>query len=90
MSSTYKMPQVREGDEGCAVAILQGIMAWRVNGRTGMPFYVGAIDGEFGQLTCNAVRDYQDTMRRMGFDFAVDGICGDQTWDSVLGMLPKA
>lgn len=88
--STYKMPQVEQGDTGVAVAMLQGIMAYRENGKTGMPFYVGEIDGEFGQLTFNAVRNYQKIMSEMGFDFLVDGICGDQTWDSILGSLPRA
>lgn len=88
--STYKMPQIQRGDTGTAVAMLQGIMAYRKNGKTGMPFYVGEIDGEFGQLTYNAVYGYQKIMKEMGFDFAVDGICGDQTWDSILGSLPRA
>ena len=36
--STYKMPQIQRGDTGTAVAMLQGIMAYRKNGKTGMHF----------------------------------------------------
>lgn len=88
--STYKMPQIREGDEGCAVAILQGILAWRDGDGKGNPFYGGEIDGEYGAQTAAAVRKYQFLMRELGADFMVDGICGDQTWDSLLAMLPRA
>lgn len=88
--STYKMPTIREGDTGCAVAMLQGILAWRDGDGNGNPFYTGEVDGEYGPKTAAAVEKYQFLMHELGADFDVDGICGNQTWDSLLAMLPKA
>ena len=90
MSTTYKMPQLQKGSEGVAVAMLQGILTWRINGKTGKPFYTDKVDGEFGSNTYKAVYDYQKIMTDMGYDFLVDGICGDQTWNSLLAKLPRA
>ena len=90
MATTYKMPQIKNGDSGLAVAIFQGIMTYRINGMSGKPFYEGEIDGDFGPQTEKAARRYQTVMKEMGYSFSVDGIVGNQTWDSILGSLPKA
>ena len=89
MAVTYKVPQIKNGDKGIAVVIFQGIMKYRINGMSGRPFYEGEIDGEFGPQTEKAARRYQNVMHEMGYDFSVDGIVGNQTWESILGGLQR-
>lgn len=85
---TYKLDDnLKNGSEGASVEILQAILKYRINGITKKPFYSGEVDGEYGPLTEKAVRDYQNVLNKMGFKFAVDGICGPATWGSLLGGL---
>jgi len=58
-------PTLRLGDSGRDVVDLQRML----------PRYDGAIDGDFGSITEDAVLEYQ---RSRGLD--VDGIVGQQTW----------
>lgn len=89
MAVTYKVPQIKSGDKGIAVVLFQAIMKYRINGMSGKPFYEGEIDGEFGPMTEKAARRYQNVMHEMGYNFSVDGIVGNQTWESILGGLQR-
>ena len=89
MAVTYKVPQIKNGDKGITVVLFQGIMKYRINGMSGKPFYEGEIDGDFGPMTEKAARRYQNVMHEMGYDFSVDGIVGNQTWESILGGLQR-
>lgn len=70
MASTYTM--VAYGSQGSAVRQLQNELNKRGYGL--------AEDGIFGKKTRSAVRDYQ---KKNGLTM-VDGIAGDETWDSLL------
>jgi len=61
-------PTLRFGDQGSHVEDLQELL----------PRFEGAVDGDFGNITDAAVRDYQ---RTRGLD--VDGIVGPQTWEAL-------
>lgn len=68
-----KMPTLKRGSNGRDVRILQGLLcAW---GRS------VAIDGNFGEKTDAAVRDFQSDHAR-----PVDGIAGKVTWNKLLGL----
>jgi peptidoglycan hydrolase-like protein with peptidoglycan-binding domain len=66
-------PLLRRGSSGAVVRALQE--ALREYRGPGTPTDPGAIDGDFGQHTEQAVRAYQQD-RGIG----VDGIVGDRTW----------
>ena len=59
---------VRNGSRGPAVTMLQQLL-------TDYAYDPGAIDGDFGSNTENAVREFQTD-----FDLDVDGIVGQNTW----------
>jgi peptidoglycan hydrolase-like protein with peptidoglycan-binding domain len=61
-------PELSNGSTGSEVSALQQVLQ-----NAGL--YAGAIDGDFGSDTENAVRAYQ-TQRGI----TVDGIVGDETW----------
>lgn len=87
---TLKLEQVKRGDKGNAVLLLQEILKVRINGINGKPFYEGEPDRQFGAQTEKAVKDYQSVRIKMGADLGTaDGICGEKTWNDLLG-LPEA
>lgn len=70
------LPMLRWGDEGNAVKAMQILLiGWGFScGRWGT-------DGEFGADTDSAVRAFQSAR-----GLEVDGICGPETWRSLLGV----
>lgn len=70
------LPMLRKGDEGKTVAAMQILLI-------GYGYNCGGYgaDGEFGSGTHASVRQFQNDRR-----LEVDGICGPQTWASLLGM----
>lgn len=80
---TVKLAQIKKGDKGNAVLLLQEILKARKQ-------YDGELDKQFGSITEKAVIDYQTARIKMGADLgSVDGICGEKTWNDLLG-LPEA
>ena len=80
---TVKLEQVKRGDKGNAVLLLQEILKAR-----GM--YDGGLDRAFGPATEAAVINYQTIRINAGADLgSADGICGERTWNDLLG-LPEA
>ena len=67
------LPVLREGDEGENVRLLQEKLKQ-------LGFYNGAIDGDFGNNTLQAVMAAQ-----IYFELDGDGVVGRQTWENILG-----
>jgi hypothetical protein len=65
-------PQIALGDKGAVVYKLQQLLVLKGRNKT------LKIDGEFGPLTENAVRDFQKT-----HGLGVDGVCGPATWKAL-------
>ena len=70
------LPQLRKGDEGKTVAAMQILLI-------GYGYNCGGYgaDGEFGNGTYASVRSFQNDR-----GLEVDGICGPNTWRSLLGI----
>jgi len=66
-------PMLRLGDHGVDVEDMQALL----------PGFTGEIDGDFGPVTDQAVRNFQ---RAQGL--VVDGICGPQTWTALYAAPP--
>jgi len=66
-------PMLENGDEGPDVVDLQRML----------PRFTGDIDGDFGNITEEAVRRYQTTR-----GLEVDGIVGDETWQALYDNKP--
>ena len=66
------LPVIRKGDKGKAVTTMQRLL-------TGKGYDTQGIDGSFGAKTEKAVRMFQRTA-----GITVDGICGYNTWLSLL------
>lgn len=75
---TLAPPTLRAGMGGDWVAALQGVLVFR-HYNLG-PYGTGGVDGDFGMMTLEAVRNFQT---RHGL--AVDGVAGPQTWAAMLG-----
>lgn len=78
-------PLTQEGDEGHPVRTLQHLLRARGHSVTvdGDPGRALQADGDFGPLTDNAVRGFQDAL-----GLTVDGIVGRRTWRALVsGML---
>lgn len=74
---------VRKGDVGPAVKAVQETWSWRtVDGTTNSPPRL-AIDGVFGSMTDQWVRDFQQTLSYT-IDTPVDGIVGPVTWRAMM------
>lgn len=74
--STLKLPVLRQGSSGSAVRVLQQLLNFKGFNLT--------VDGEFGLLTEEAVRDFQQIQ-----DLAVDGVVDAKTWYNLsFGLLP--
>jgi murein L,D-transpeptidase YcbB/YkuD len=70
--------QLEQGDTGDCVAYLQELLdtrGWGFN--NGRPYGL-ATDGQFGQLTHNAVVSFQS-----GMNLSVDGLVGPHTWTAL-------
>ncbi len=79
---TVNLTQVQKGNKGKSVLLLQKLlMAARYTGRNGAGL---ALDGECGDNTVFAIKEYQRKHSSEGI--SVDGICGKATWTSILGM----
>ena len=75
MARVNGLPTLRKGAESDTVFSMQVLLA-------GFGYLQGRyVTGKFCDKTYTAVRDYQ-TDNKLG----VDGICGPQTWGSLLGM----
>lgn len=76
--STLKLPILRQGSSGSPVRVLQQLLNFKG--------FTLKVDGEFGFLTEEAVRDFQHIN-----DLAVDGIVDAKTWYNLsAGLLPMA
>jgi peptidoglycan hydrolase-like protein with peptidoglycan-binding domain len=62
---------VQQGSQGNAVEAVQALLKASGEGVS--------VDGDFGQATDGAVRDYQTQ-----HNLTVDGVVGPQTWQSLL------
>ena len=71
---TFSPAQVRAGDTGISVLLLQEIL-------TARGYNTGGLDWSFGGLTDTAVRAYQKSQ-----NLSVDGVCGPSTWNSLLAL----
>lgn len=70
------LPEIRQGSSGLAVARAQGLLSadLSMNGANGID-----IDGDFGPVTHNTVRQYQSRNA-----LSVDGIIGPKTWTKLI------
>lgn len=76
---SFKVPQIKQGNVGNAVYLLQRLLKAR-----GM--YKGLTKIYTSTLT-KAVKTYQTWINKnAGGKLAVDGICGPATWESILGL----
>ena len=74
--SSVGLPLLRKGDKGKCVAAMQILLM-------GYGYHCGGYgaDGDFGSGTDASVRNFQKD-----HSLEVDGICGPQTWGSLLGL----
>ena len=80
MATTFKLEQVRRGDKGSSVLLVQEILGFR-------GIYKGEPDRKFGPATEKAVIDYQTARIAMGAKLGkADGIVGPKTWEDLLGL----
>ena len=69
----YDLQQMQQGDSGSAVAIAQRLLIlYGIKG-------VGAVDGNFGLATTNAVKEFQRVQNLT----VKDGIVGTATWNKL-------
>ena len=76
----FQTETVRKGSKGASVLLLQKLL--KAEGYTGSNGAVLALDSDFGGNTEAAVKEYQ----RKHTGLAVDGICGVNTWKSIVGL----
>lgn len=69
--------QLDEGDSGQAVRALQVLL------RNKFAFNAVNVDADFGPITADAVREFQDE-----YDLTVDGIVGPDTWQALVAIVP--
>ena len=80
MASIYKVDQIKRGDKGNSVLLLQEILKSRKQ-------YDGELDKQFGPKTEQAVIAYQTARLAMGAKLGkADGIVGPKTWEDLLGL----
>lgn len=75
---SFKTPQIKQGDTGNVVYLLQRLLKSR-----GM--YKG-LDKIYSAKVTAAVKTYQKWISTHGGNLKVDGICGPATWESILGI----
>ena len=74
-TATASIPVLRKGSEGDTVFALQVLLA-------GYGYLQGRyVTGKYDDQTVTAVKDYQRD-NKLSY---IDGICGKQTWGSLLG-----
>lgn len=75
----FYVKHIKKGSEGESVKLAQEILK-------SLDFYSGAIDGDFGKLTEQAVIDFQTAMKEKGlYDDEIDGNVGKKTWACLIG-----
>lgn len=80
MATTYKLEEIKRGDKGNSVLLLQEILKSRGQ-------YKGELDKQFGPATEKAVIDYQTARIKMGAKLGnADGIVGPKTWNDLLAL----
>lgn len=80
MASIYKVDQIKRGDKGNSVLLLQEILKARKQ-------YDGELDKQFGPKTEQAVIAYQTARLAMGAKLGkADGIVGPKTWADLLAL----
>ena len=80
VDTATKMPELKIGSTGAAVAVLQGILT--LFGAVGSNDKALTIDGDFGANTAYALKAYQTAV-----GLTADGVCGAKTWERLkLGM----
>ena len=70
----FGVKTVRKGSEGASAALLQRLLI-------GWGYKPQGVDGSAGNQTIKALKAFQTDM-----DLAVDGVCGQHTWRSLLGV----
>lgn len=77
------MKLVKRGDKGPEVMALQAVL--NAQGITGQNVMLPLeIDGVFGTETEVAVQKAQSRARAYGADIEIDGICGPDTWGTLI------
>jgi peptidoglycan hydrolase-like protein with peptidoglycan-binding domain len=71
------LPLVNENDNGPAVRAVQHLLSEKFG------YNSVAVDGDFGPITDDAVRDFQSA-----YDLQVDGIVGPNTWQALIAIEP--
>lgn len=71
------IPLVNENDSGPAVRAVQHLL------RETFGYNSVAVDGDFGPITDEAVRDFQ-----AAYDLVVDGLVGAETWQALIAIQP--
>lgn len=80
---SFTPPTLKIGSTGKYVKLLQRLLCSR-----GM-YAKKEIDSSYGAKTEAGVKKYQKWIKDHGGNIAVDGICGDVTWTSILGISGK-
>lgn len=94
---TQHLPLLRRGDRGALVERLQ--RALYLGPKTGPTndiqdiigtrgYYFGQIDGDFGPMTEQAVKAFQQNPP-FGESLLVDGIVGSQTWEALMSLVAR-
>ena len=71
------LPLVNENESGPAVRAVQYLLSEKFG------YNSVAVDGDFGHITDDAVRDFQ-----AAYDLAVDGLVGAETWQALIATEP--
>jgi peptidoglycan hydrolase-like protein with peptidoglycan-binding domain len=69
------LPLVNENDSGPAVRAVQYLLSEKFG------YNSVAVDGDFGPITDDAVRDFQ-----AAYDLTVDGLVGAETWQALIAI----
>lgn len=77
-SYTFKVKQIKKGDTGKDVLLLQKLLKSR-------GLYSG-LNSTFNAKTEKALKEYQRWINLHGGDLKVDGICGPATWQNIIGI----
>ncbi|MEO0769625.1 MAG: peptidoglycan-binding protein [Cyanobacteria bacterium J06649_4] len=92
------LPTIGRGEQGTLVERLQRVLS--LGSKTGplnevqqiigsRGYYFGVIDGDFGPMTEQAVKDYQQAPYAQSPLSPVDGIVGPQTWEALTHLIAR-